>query len=334
MTINQKLNIELPTIRKDIILMSPGIWNGFEYSNQDIKRAFEMTDWKKASNLFLDHPENPNNAAGAWVGRVINTRFVGNDIVGDLELWDTNTIIKTELAKASFGVSPRVIGEENGNKFNNFVFDNFSIVSKQAIDPAYINLNKTPIKAQTLYQTEKTEGIKELSEEVKEFNRITEKISKEEELTDEEYETINKKMKKKKKEEMPEEIKESSLNEMKGGIKMSETNVEIVSATQDEKKELSFDELSVEELNVILEKVQSVIASKKPVVQEMAKQDLSIVKELEAMKKQVQELNAKLNKPAPKTTRASGNDIRASLNTQTHSEGVQEMARILVNHFG
>ena len=330
--INQKLNIELPTIRKDIVLMSPGVWNGFEYSAEDIKNAFENTDWKKASNLFLDHPENPNNAAGSWIGRVINQRFSDGQIMGDLELWDTNTIIKTEMAKAPLGVSPRVIGEENGNKFSNFVFDNWSVVSKQAIDPAYINLNKTPLKAEMLIKTEK-ELVKELSEEVKEYNRVSEKILKDEELTDEEYEYMKKKMKKK--EEKKEEKSDSKKEELKGGKEeMSETNQEIVSATQNEKKELSFEELSIEELNAILEKVQNVISSKTPKVQEMAKQDLGLKEEIESMRKQVQELNAKLNKPVSKTTRASGNDIRATLNPQTHSDGVREMASILVSNFG
>jgi len=330
--INQKLNIELPTIRKDIVLMSPGIWNGFEYSANDIKNAFEKTDWKKASNLFLDHPENPNNAAGSWIGRIINQRFSDGQIMGDLELWDTNTIIKTEMARAPLGVSPRVIGEENGNKFSNFTFDNWSVVSKQAIDPAYINLNKTPLKSETLIQTEKELVKEELSEEVKEYNRVSEKIFKEEELTDDEMEYMKKKMKKK----MKEEKSDSQEDKLKGGKEeMSETNqVEIVSATQNEKKELSFEELSIEELNAILEKVQTVISSKTPKVQEMAKQDLGLKEELEAMRKQVQELNSKLNKPVSKTTRANANDIRATLNSQTHSDGVREMASILVNNYG
>ena len=318
--INQKLNIELPTIRKDIVLMSPGIWNGFEYSVEDIKRAFERTDWKKASNLFLDHPENPNNAASSWAGRIINQKYIAGEIIGDLEMWDMDTIIKTELAKASFGVSPRVIGEEVGNKFRNFTFDNFSIVSKQAIDPSYINLNKTSVKSELL--------VKELDKEEK----IEEKLNEQpEEIKIE----IKEEIKSEENQEEKKEIEEKDIQEkMKGGNKMSETNQEIVSATQNEKKELSFEELSIEELNAILEKVQNVISSKTPKVQEMAKQDLALKEELESMRKTIQELNAKLNKPAPKTTRASGNDIRASLTPQTHSEGVREMASILVNNFG
>lgn|SRR3990167_279768 len=328
MNLNQKINIDLPTIRKDIVLMSPGTWNGFEYSADDIKRAFELSDWKRASDLFLDHPENPNNAAGLWVGRIINQRYSDGQIIGDLQLWDENTIIKTELAKAPFGVSPRVIGEEDGNRFSNFTFDNWSIVSKQAIAPAYINLSKTPVKSQVLYKTDKVE-VKELneqvlSEEIKEFNRISEKIQKEEELTEHEYEYMKKKMKKKKEEHIPKEE-----NIMKGGKnEMSETNQVDGSATQPEQKELSFDELSIEELSVILEKVQKILASKKPVVQEMAKKDL-VDTELEELKNQVKELSAKLNKPAPKTVKSTGGDLRAQLTPNRHSEGVQELAQML-----
>jgi len=335
-----KMNIELPTIRKDIVLMSPGVWNGFEYSADEIKRAFELTDWNKASELYLDHPDNPNNAAGAWAGRVINQRYVAGEIIGDLEMWDTNTIIKTELARAKFGVSPRVIGEEDGTEFKNFTFDNFSIVSKQAIGPAFINLNKEPTEAKVLYKTE----TKELSED-KELNRITEKIKKEEELTDDEYEYMKKKIKK----------SDSKENILKGGKKeMSETNQETEvetkveetteatetpedspaqpEATEPEKKEeeLSFDNLSVEELNAILDKVQKVISSKKPAVKEMS--DNSALKsELEQMRKQVQELNAKMNKPAPKTQKRG--PIAAQLISPQYSEGVQEMATMLKENF-
>jgi len=309
-TVNQKLNIELPTIRKDIVLMSPGTWNGFDYSEIDIKKAFENTDWKKASELFLDHPANPNNAAGSWVGRIINQRYVAGEVIGDLEMWDTNTIIKTELARASFGVSPRVIGEDNGTDFKNFTFDNFSIVSKQAIDPSYINLSKKNITSKTLYKSK----------------------------------------------ELIKENDESNLNKLKGGNnEMSETNQETETSKVDDKpvetakpveptkpvepvkepekkeEELSFDNLSVEELNAILSKVQKVIASKKPAVQEMA-YNSEIKSELESMKKQVQELNAKLNKPAPKTSRNSGS-IRATLTAPTHSEGVREMAGLLSQNF-
>ena len=334
------INIQLPTIRKDIVLMSPGVWNGFEYSADEIKRAFELTDWKKASNLFLDHPENPNNAARDWAGRVINQRYVAGEILGDLEMWDTNTIIKTELARASFGVSPRVIGEAEGSEFKNFTFDNFSIVSKQAIAPAFINLNKTPTKTKTLY---KTEELNELSEEVKEFNRISEKIQKEEELTNEEYEYMKKKMKKK-------SDSKEKITQMKGGKKEMSDEKETVETTENEpdksedspaqpeaepekkEEELSFDNLSVEELNAILDKVQKVIASKKPAVKEMS--DNSALKsEIEQMRKQVQELNAKLNKPAPKTQKSRG-PVFAQLTSPQHSEGVKEMAEMLKENFG
>jgi len=330
------INIELPTIRKDIVLMSPGTWNGFEYSAEEIKRAFELTDWKQASNLFLDHPEYPNNAAGLWAGRIINQRYSDGQIIGDLQLWDESTIIKTELAKAPFGVSPRVIGEEEGNRFSNFVFDNFSIVSKQAIAPAFINLSKTPLKSKVLYKET------ELSEEVKEFNRVSEKIQKEEELTDEEYKYMKKKMKSSSKENQ----------KLKGGKKMSETNQETEVETKEtettetksedspaqpeaepEKKEeeLSFDNLSVEELNAILDKVQKVIASKKPAVKEMSS-DPALKEELAQMRKQVQELNAKLNKPAPKTQKSRG-PIAAQLVAPQYSDGVREMAEMLKENF-
>lgn len=138
--------IQLPTVIKDVTLMSPGIWNGWNYSSEELRKAYELTDWTnhEVTNLFLDHPENSHNAAGAWAGRVINQNQLSDGTVkGDLEIWDEKTIINLTLAKAKFGVSPRVLGSENeqSQTFTDFIFDNFSIVSKPAQSTAAIELN-------------------------------------------------------------------------------------------------------------------------------------------------------------------------------------------------
>lgn len=341
---SSNMNIALPTLRKDIVLMSPGVWNGFEYAAEDIKRAFEMTDWKHACNLFLDHPENPNNAAGLWAGRIVNQRYTDGQIIGDLQLWDESVIIKTELAKAPFGVSPRVIGEEVGNKFSNFVFDNFSIVSKQAIGPAYINLSKTPATSQILHKEEpaiqelNSEPEKQITPEVaapqelSEVEIILNKIKNDEELTEEELACVNKKIKKRQMDKVEEPSCSKEDQQVKGGKnEMSETNQESGLATQTEKKELSFDNLSIEELSAILEQVQKVIASKTPAVKEMASNQKN--EELEALKNQVKELSSMMNKPAPKTMRSANSGQRAQLSGPKYSEGVQELAAILRNGY-
>ena len=142
--------VTLPTVIKDVTLMSPGTWNGWDYSSEELAKAFESTDWgnHEVTNLFLDHPQNAHNAAGQWAGRILNQKLLEDGTVkGDLEIWDEQTVINLTLAKAKFGVSPRVIGKENedSNTFTDFVFDNFSIVSKPAQSTASINLNSNEI---------------------------------------------------------------------------------------------------------------------------------------------------------------------------------------------
>jgi hypothetical protein len=53
---------------------------------------------------------------------------------------------------------------------------------------------------------------------------------------------------------------------------------------------------------------------------------------MEMLKKQVQELSAKLNKPVQKTARNSS-EIKAQLTSPRHSEGVQELAEMLVGKY-
>ena len=127
--------------------MSPGLWNETNYEASELRKAYISTDWGNAhaTSLFLDHPENPNNAAGDWIGKVKNPRQLEDStIIGDIEIWDQDTAFKMEVAKAGFGVSPRVLGklDKSTNSFVDFIFDNFSIVSKPAQDTATINLNK------------------------------------------------------------------------------------------------------------------------------------------------------------------------------------------------
>jgi hypothetical protein len=141
-------DITLPYILKDVTLMSPGKWNGWEYRSEDLKNAFVNTDWSSPyiSSLFLDHPENPHNAASAWVGKVKNPKQLNDGTIkGDLEFWDEDIVYKLTVAKAGFGVSPRVFGDEDKKNqiFLARAFDNFSIVSKPAQDTAILQLSSS-----------------------------------------------------------------------------------------------------------------------------------------------------------------------------------------------
>lgn len=148
------LGIQLPLIVKGVTLMSPGNWNGYEYSADEIQKAFQNTNWSDddITSLFLDHPLNASNAAGEWAGRVFNQRLMGTDVLGDLEIWDTQTVINLTKAKAKFGVSPRVVSNlpqetlTRMGKFVDFTYDNFSIVKKPAQSPSYINLSQSTAK--------------------------------------------------------------------------------------------------------------------------------------------------------------------------------------------
>jgi len=326
-TPSQNLNIDLPTIIKDVVLMSPGTWNEAEYSAHEIQKAFQTTDWNDptVTSLFLDHPENSNNAAGAWAGRVLNQRMTDNEVIGDLELWDTNTIIKLTMAKAKFGVSPRVIGNDaSDGAFKNFVFDNFSIVSKPAIDRAYIELAKKQYnsKSQALYSKE-TKAL-DLNE-----SNLTDMKGGKENMSDE----VKEEKKEDKVEPQPSKSQESEAPAEAKAEEPAEAPVE------EAPKDLNFEDLSADELKALIAKATKALDAKAATVKEMSAAVSSIIsKEMEDLKKTVKELKAQLDKPAPKTTPTTGTSNKAPISAQllppTHTEGVQELAAMITKEFG
>ena len=56
-----KKDISIPYIIRNKVLMAPGNWNDMNYSSEDIKFAFENTDWnnKDVKALILDHADKP-----------------------------------------------------------------------------------------------------------------------------------------------------------------------------------------------------------------------------------------------------------------------------------
>lgn len=134
--------ISIPYVLKDRVLLSPGVWNGLHFTKEQISLAFNNTDWNNKENfaLIYDHDARASN----WLGNVIN-RHLSEDgsIVGDLELYDEDLINKLVLGKAKLGISARVLGVENEmGEFENFTFNNFSVVYDPACKNAYINLSK------------------------------------------------------------------------------------------------------------------------------------------------------------------------------------------------
>jgi len=136
---------EKPTIISDILLLEPGNWNSLNYTEEEIRKAFENTDWGNKDNysLILDHADNPNEAVRNWSGYVKNLRVVdGGKLYGDLEVWNPLVAMYLTEAKAKFGISAKLKGTENKGKLKDFTFENFSIVTKPAVRTAYINLSQ------------------------------------------------------------------------------------------------------------------------------------------------------------------------------------------------
>lgn len=131
-------NAQIPYRVEDVLLMSPGVWNGINWEEQEIRDAAERTEFNnedKNNALFLDH-EDEN--AEDWVGRVENIRMNGEDLVGDLVIVDKETAVKLEFG-AKFGISPKITGRTRGDTMKNFRYDNFSIVVDPAVKTTFIN---------------------------------------------------------------------------------------------------------------------------------------------------------------------------------------------------
>lgn len=154
-------------ILKDKVLLTPGEWNGLQFSAEEIKKGYEMTDWNNKDNyaLIYDHDEKAIN----WLGNVINIRMSDSgELIGDLEIFDENLARKLTIGQAKLGISARVVGYENEEgELVNFTFENFSVVYDPACKNAYINLSedKLGIKLKELEErVEKLEGVTSASD--------------------------------------------------------------------------------------------------------------------------------------------------------------------------
>jgi len=123
-------------VRKNWPLMSAGKANGINYSIDVIRNAFNETVWdRKTTSLFLDH--QPYEAS-TWVGEVKNLHIDGQDLKGDIYIYDLNTINKLE-AGAKFGISPELEGEEENGEMKKMRYLNFSVVFEPAVKTTYLN---------------------------------------------------------------------------------------------------------------------------------------------------------------------------------------------------
>jgi len=141
-----ELSLEKALIVKDVLFLSPGIWNGDEYTEEIIRNVFENTDWNELrhSHLYLDHKDTQEKSGvGAWAGFVRNPRLNElGELRGDLEIWHPMAAIWTK-AHPKFGISATITAPDGETPTS---FESFSIVHDPACRPAIINLSKDPLK--------------------------------------------------------------------------------------------------------------------------------------------------------------------------------------------
>lgn len=132
-------SVKLPYIEKDKILMSPGVWNGKYYSAEEIKKAFEKTDWSDKQNKFLFY-DHDDKKASEWVGEISEPRVDDEGFLkADTIYYDPILAIKLAYGKPKIGISPKVFGNDTGYEMKDFVYKNFSIVVVPAVKTAWIN---------------------------------------------------------------------------------------------------------------------------------------------------------------------------------------------------
>ena len=124
---------------KNAVLMSEGIWNNIHWTKEEIKKAFENTNWSDRSNknVFLDHKEE----ADEWIGEVENLRFENDTLYGDIRISDPVWAVKLKHGKPKVGISPRVVGnyDEDTKTMKDFTFKHFAMVINPAVKTAWIN---------------------------------------------------------------------------------------------------------------------------------------------------------------------------------------------------
>lgn len=141
-----------PLTIKDQLILSPGVWNGTEFTEENINSALQNTDLSDTGvlNLYLDHQdtENPTpKAVGNWAGFVRNLRYVeGQGLFGDLEIWHPMAE-QWKKARPKFGVSATLAGPGGEQEdIREFRIESASIVHDPACKPALLNLSKDPLK--------------------------------------------------------------------------------------------------------------------------------------------------------------------------------------------
>jgi hypothetical protein len=333
--------IKIPTVISNKVLMAPGNWNGVSYSAEEIKKAFENTDWsdKDITSVILDHSDKPLKVSD-WTGWVKNPRLEGDSLVGDLELYDEPVLIKLTQAKAKFGISPRVKGLEESGQFKNFTFENFSIVTNPAVKKAYINLSQKEMKGGKMESKEMNseDAIEEETIENEAEEEVDEELSKKSK--------VNKCGKKKKYPPEEEVMSEEDILEVttssdwtdfvaqmrKKYPKMSLQDIAKAFKSKSKEDE-ELEQLSEEELLSRIGKLTGILSRKKkyPYPQEESKQ-IKENKEVQELSQKITEMEKRLNEPDAKSVISQELSDKTRMVTP-HTSGVQAFAEYLQKEF-
>jgi len=137
--------ITLPYKVEDVNLISPGRWNGVDWTAEGIEQGLRKTEFEQAEDnegeieqnnaLFFEHDDRD---ARAWIGEVKDIRMEGDEMVGDLVIVDEEAARKLEYG-AKFGISAKVTGRTDGDEMKNMRYENFSLVLNPAVKTTYIN---------------------------------------------------------------------------------------------------------------------------------------------------------------------------------------------------
>ena len=126
-------------IRK-AILMSPGKWNGNYYDVNEIKKAYDNTDWNHSNNRYL-YLEHNDGGVGDWIGEVQNPFMDGEHLKGDVVIHNPVWAATMRNGKPKFGISPRLRAKmvDENKAIKDYLYENFSLVLNPAVKTTFLN---------------------------------------------------------------------------------------------------------------------------------------------------------------------------------------------------
>jgi len=160
---------------KDKKLMSPGIWNKWYYSPEEIQKLFNNTDWSDANitSLYADHADK---TVVTYLGQIRNPRMIGNDQIGDLVIVNKDQVTNLMFG-AKFGISPKITGDGQAGAVLNGAYENFSLVTNPACKTTFLNSEQEKNKDnQALTSAKSKSGETKSEEEMVKIDETKEKV--------------------------------------------------------------------------------------------------------------------------------------------------------------